>query len=192
MLNPIQNAGLFLVNTFFDFVLLLFMVRFLLCWARSDYFNPITRFIVNVTQRLVVPIRIVLRTHWNIEFASLFIIFAVAIAKYCLLGFITVGGIQNPFGLLLLASGEFIKLLLTTLFYAIFLFVIVSLIQQSFSPLGRLLQQLTTPILRPFQRIIPTVSGFDLSPIPAIISLQLLIILVANPLLAMGTSITFA
>ena len=191
MLNPLQNAGLFLINTFFDFVLFLFMIRFLLCWVRADYFNPITRFIVNCTQMLVIPLRRILPTRWNIEFSSLLIIIILAILKYVFLGMFVLGTLNNPGGLLLLAAGEIIKLVCQIFFYAIFLYAIVSLVQQGYSPLGRILLQLTAPILKPFQRWIPPVGGFDLSPLPALILLQLIIILLATPLLGLGTGLTF-
>jgi YggT family protein len=190
-MNPLQNAGLFLINMFFDFALLLFMIRFLLCWVRADYFNPITRFIINCTQKIISPLRRILPTRWNIEFASLLVIILLITLKYTLLGLIAAGGIKNPLGLLFLTAGEIIKLICNTFFYAIFLFAILSLVQQGFSPLARVLQQLVTPILRPFQRLIPPVSGFDLSPLPALILLQLSVILFANPLLGLGTGIAF-
>ena len=192
MLSPIQNAEMFLVNTLFDLYLLILMIRLILCWARADYFNPITRFIIVCTQPIIAPLRRLLPTYAKIEFSTLFLIILLNTLKFFLVGLIAIGIPKNSLGLLLLASVDAFKLLLNTFFYAIFLQAIISWIQPGFSPIAVLLTQLTAPIMRPIQRVMPTFGGFDLSPIPALILLQLLIILVANPLMNLGTIITFS
>ncbi len=63
--------------------------------------------------------------------------------------------------------------------------------QVQYSPAGAILEQITSPILRPFRRVIPLISGFDLSPIPALIFLQLLLILFINPLYANSIELAY-
>jgi len=46
-----------------------------------------------------------------------------------------------------------------------------------YSPLSQPVQQLTRPILEPIRRIVPTISGIDLSPLVAILLLQALLML---------------
>ncbi len=48
-----------------------------------------------------------------------------------------------------------------------------------------LLFSLTQPILKPIQRFVPPIGGLDLSPVVAIIGLQLLKLLILPPLLAL-------
>jgi YggT family protein len=57
------------------------------------------------------------------------------------------------------------------------------------SPTIRLLAQITSPVMRPLHRIIPLINGIDITPIPAMIILQLLIIIVANPIIVLGTAL---
>lgn len=45
----------------------------------------------------------------------------------------------------------------------------------------------TEPLLRPIRRFIPTVAGFDFSPLIALILLQLLGILVLDPLMGFSS-----
>ena len=49
--------------------------------------------------------------------------------------------------------------------------------------------KLTDPILQPFQRIIPAIGGFDLSPLVAILVLYLAQALIAQPLLDFGAGL---
>lgn len=191
MTTPIQDAELFLINTIFDLYLLILMIRFILCWVRSNYFNPITRFIINCTQPIVAPLRRLLPTYHGIEFATLVWILIIATLKFFLIGLVIVGLPKVPAGLLVLACANALKLLLNTFFYAILLQAILSWVQPGYSPLGELLFQITTPIMRPIRRVIPPLGGIDISPLPALIILQLLLIVLVNPMMTQGMGLTF-
>ena len=67
--------------------------------------------------------------------------------------------------------------------FAIFVQVILSWLNPgTHNPVIGLLYSLTSPVLRPIQRLLPPISGMDLSPLFALIGLQVLKMLVA-PLL---------
>ena len=100
---------------------------------------------------------------------------------------LVVTGIPSFVPALFLVSGaDALKLFLNTFFYGIFLLAILSWFQNGYSPVTQMLTQLTSPVMRPIQRVVPPVGAFDLSPIIALILLQLLIILIATPLLDYG------
>lgn len=191
MLGPLQQALLFLINVVFDLYLILLTMRLILCWIRADYYNPVTQFVVKFTQPLVKPLRIVIPTIAHIEFASLVLIIILNMVKFFFLGVITAGLPHNPLGLVLLSLADTLKLILNTFFFAILLQAIMSWINQTYSPVTHFLYQITAPIMRPIQKVVPPVGGIDLSPIPALILLQLLIILVVNPLMTLGWGIAF-
>lgn len=46
------------------------------------------------------------------------------------------------------------------------------------APLNRLVGQMTAPVLRPLQRIVPPISGIDLTPLIAILLAQIILIFV--------------
>lgn len=189
-MGPLSTAAIFLVNTLFDLYLFVLMIRLILAYNRANYFNPITQFIIKLTQPLVVPVRRILPNFRNIEFSTLILILLIEIVKFFLLGILS-GSLLNPIGLPLLAVADALKILLNTFFYAIFIQAILSWVQQGYSPVNQILDQITQPILRPFHRIIPNIGGFDITPIAALILLQLLIILVVNPLTTLGVGMTF-
>lgn len=177
MTGSLNNALMFLISTLFDMYLFILCVRLILAWSRANYFNPITQFIIKITQPLVGPLRRVIPNVLGIEFSTLLLIFMLEMVKYSLLSLVVMG-MPDVLTLLALGAAYTIKLILTTFFYAILFQALLSWFQPSYSPMSQLLAQMTSPILRPIQRIIPPISGFDISPIPALIILQLLIILV--------------
>ena len=186
---PLNTALLFLVNTLFDLYLLLLVIRLLLAFAGANYFNPIIQFIIKFTQPLVGPLRRMIPNRYGIEFSTLLIILVIEMVKFFLVGLLSIG-MANILGLIVLAVADTLKLILNTYFFAILIQAILSWIQP-YSPANQILAAMTTPIIRPLQRVIPPIGGFDITPIPALIILQLLIILVAGPLFALGTGIAF-
>jgi YggT family protein len=81
--------------------------------------------------------------------------------------------------LLLFAIADLILLLINIFIFSILVQVILSWINPgTYTPVGALLYSLTNPILAPIQRIIPAVAGIDLSPLFALIGLQVLKMLI--------------
>lgn len=191
MQNPISTAGLFLINVLFDLYLLVLMVRLILCLAGANYFNPITQVIIKLTQPLVAPLRRMIPNIRNLETSTLIIIVLLEIIKYVLIAFIVTGLADNFVGLFVLAVTDGLKLFFDTFFYAILLQTILSWVHAGYSPVSQLLLQITMPIMRPLQRLIPPVGGFDISPIPALILLQLITILFIKPLMSVGAGMSF-
>lgn len=190
MPNPIHNATIFLITTLFDLYLFVLMVRVILVHARADYFNPLSQFVVKLTQPIINPLRRILPNVAHFELASIFLILALEVLKFFLIS-IMVTGVPHITGLLILAIGDAAKILLNTFFYAILFQVLLSWIQPGYSPVGRVLSLITSPIMKPIQRIVPPIGGMDISPIPALIILQLLMILVITPLLNVGLRMSF-
>lgn len=190
-MGSLQAAGLFLVNTLFDLYLFVLMLRVMLSAVGAHYFNPISQFVIKLTDPIVAPLRRVIRNFKKIETATLLIILLLQLLKYFLIGWMTIGFSMNVLGLGILAIVDSLKLVLDIFFYAILLQAILSWLHTAYTPLSVVLTQLTTPILRPFQRVVPLVSGIDLSPLVALIVLQLITIIVVKPLIILGTTIAF-
>jgi YggT family protein len=191
MPNPFSTAGLFLVNIIFDLYLLTLMVRLILFWARANYFNPVTQVILKLTNPIIIPIRRIIPNIKNLETSTLVVLLLLEIIKYSLIGLITIGFPDSVLGLLVLSFADCLKLLVNTFFYAILLQAIMSWVRAGYSPVSELLSLITRPLMRPFQRLIPPVGGMDISPIPVMILLQLMVIVLVNPLLSIGTTMAF-
>ncbi len=183
-MSGMNDALLFLISTLFDLYLIILVVRMLLAYAGANYFDPVTQFVVRSTDFLVKPLRRIIPNVFRIEFSTLVIIFALECLKYFLLSTVTRSGLPVV-SIGIVALADMIKMVLNTMMYAIILQVILSWVQTN-SPVNFILYKITAPIMRPIQRVCPAVGGFDISPIPAIILLQLLVILVPNQLMQIG------
>ena len=82
-----------------------------------------------------------------------------------------------------------INAVLTLMFWIILIRVLMSWVSPDpYNPLVRALYQITDPILRPAQRLIPPIGGLDLSPIVVLLGIQFLKIFLVQSLhqVAMG------
>ncbi|HEU5280886.1 MAG TPA: YggT family protein [Gammaproteobacteria bacterium] len=188
-MSALTQGLLFLINTLFDLFLFVLVIRVILAWSGANYFDPITQFIVRMSDFIVKPLRRILPNVKQIEIATLTLIFALELVKFSSIAFLSVGTPQIM-GLMVLSLADMIKLFIQTFFYAILVQALMSWVQPN-SPMNNVLYQITAPLIRPFQRIIPLIGGMDISPIPAMILLQLLLITLITPLMSFGLSLTF-
>ena len=75
---------------------------------------------------------------------------------------------------------NFLRLLCEVLTFAIFIRVILSWFSPRPNALTVILEKITEPILAPLRRIIPRAGMFDLTPLAAIILLQLIAVLLSR------------
>jgi len=175
------NAADFLIRTVFEIYLLLIMLRFLMQWARADFYNPLCQFFVMVTDPPLRPLRRVIPTVARFDIPSLVLMFVLAFAEHWLLFFIH-GVFGGPVGLSVLVLAELLALLLNIFFWAIFIQVVISWVNPGLNnPVTALLYSLNEPLLAPVRRLLPPMRGLDFSPLVVILAVQLLQILVVAP-----------
>jgi YggT family protein len=188
MPDTVQNAFVFLINTFFTLYLYILMIRVLLVWAGANYFDPITQFVVKLTDFIIKPLRRFMPNVNRIETITILLILTIELIKFFFISMI-MSIIPHIIGLFILSIADMLRILMDTLFYAILLQVILSWLQP-YSPVNRILYQLTFPIMRPIQKFIPPIAGIDISPLFAIIALQFLNYILVQPLIFTGWRIT--
>lgn len=183
----VADALSFIVGSIGQLYAFVLILRLLLPWFRADFRNPLAQGILRITSPLVVPLRRVLPAVGRIDTATFVVTFFVLYVTLFLVSLIL--GLRPGPGALALSATIYIPLLILRLY--IFL-VIVRVVLSWISPPGYnpaivLFYTLTDPVLRPFQRIIPNMGGFDLSPLFAIILVGALIRIVQGfvPLLLM-------
>lgn len=189
-MSSIYQGLLFLINTLFDLALFVLAVRLILAWSGARYYDPITQLVVKLTDFVVKPLRRFLPNLKGIETSTLTLIFILECVKFIIIGSLSMG-FPNLLGIGVLSIADGARLFVQTFFYAILIQALMSWVQPT-SPLNNVLYQVTVPILRPFQRLFPLVAGMDISPIPAMIFLQLLLIVMVNPLMNLGLSLSYA
>lgn len=184
--NYFSDAGSFLIDTVIGLYMLAVILRFLLQWVRADFYNPISQFLVTVTNPPLVALRRLIPGMFGIDLASIVLLLALAVAKIYLI--YTISGLTPRFpGVLLLAVGEVIQLGVYVFIFAMLIRVVLSWIQPGgYNPVLVLINQLTEPMMAPARRIIPPFGGLDISPILVFIFLYLTLMLVVRPILDFG------
>ena len=171
--NYVGNAATFLIETLFGLYILIVMLRFLLQWVRADFYNPVSQFIVKATQPALAPLRRIIPGFGGADLAAVVLMFAL---KFIELWLITglLGITPQVAGLAILCIAELLGLLINVFIFAILIQVIISWVNPGmYNPVMGLLHSINEPLLAPARRLIPPISGLDLSPIAVIICLQL-------------------
>lgn len=183
------NAGTFLIETLVGLVLMVVMLRFILQLIRADFHNPVSQFIVKVTNPMLVPLRRFIPGIAGIDMSSVVLLFSIQYLELFLLTAVT-GSVFFPLGMLVIATAKIVGLVLTVFTFAILIQVVISWVNPGvYNPVIGLLNQITEPVLGRARKIIPPIGGFDLSPIVAMIGLQLLSIILVAPIMDLGISL---
>jgi YggT family protein len=178
----IAQASLFLLDVLTAFLTAALLLRFYMQACRVSFHNQIGTFVVELTNWLVRPLRKVLPGWYGIDLASLLPAYLLQVS-FVLAVWLLRGGAEGwaveTWLPLLLWRG-----LLATLRLSIYLLIGALLVQavlswvSPYSPLSQPLSQLTGPVLRPIQRVVPLVGTIDLSPLIAIVLAQLVLMFI--------------
>ena len=180
------NAGIFLIQTLFGLYAGAVMLRFLLALVRADFYNPVSQFLVKVTNPPLLPLRRIIPGVMGIDMASVVLLIVLEATKLLLIAAVQGFGI-HPLGLLVLSLAELLSLLINIYFFTILIQVILSWVSPgNYNPAVALLYSLNEPLLGRARRILPPISGFDLSPILVLVGLQLLEMLLVAPIQDLG------
>jgi len=183
----VNNAGLFLIDTLFGLYILVVLLRFLLQQLRADFHNPVSQFVITVTNPPLRVLRRFIPGVSGIDLSSVFLMLALSMIKSWLI-FSMVGQPTTFQGLLVYAAGELLQLTVYVFIFTILIRVILSWIapQQGFNPALRLLYDLTEPLMAPARRLVPPIAMMDVSPIVLFILLYLTLMLLVQPILDLG------
>lgn len=174
-MNSATVAGFFLIQTLFDLYLSVLILRLILQFFNADFYNPISQFVVKLTDPLILPLRRVIPRVRFIDLSVLTLFIIIDIIKFVLLIVLFGSSSLRIFSFILLVIFDFIKLTLNIFFYAILIRVILSWISPySAEPAMEVLYKITEPLLAPIRRVIPPIAGFDLSPLFVLIGLKLI------------------
>jgi len=163
-----MNPFVFLIDILFQLYATVLLIRLLLQWVRADFYNPISQFIVKITNPPVIPLRKIIPGFGGIDVATLLLAFLVLAIKAMLI-YQTI----EPLAILIIATGETLILIISIFLYSIIIQAIMSWVNPDpRNPAVSLLNSLTFPILKHFRNLMPPISGMDISPIFAIIILM--------------------
>ena len=163
-----MRAIIFLIETSFNIILSIFLIRMILQWVRANFRNPIIQVITRFTNPIILPLRKILPPIGKLDTASL--IACLSIASLMTLSLFLLHGIElnvilSQPQVLILDTLRRLLLSIVQLYWILILFcIILSWTQpQQHSPLTALLSELTEPLLKPMRRLIKPLGGLDCS-----------------------------
>ena len=161
-----NEIATYLLQTVLSLYLVAMLLRFLLQLVRADFYNPISQFLVKITNPLVIPLRRVLPGYGGIDVASL--VLALLIQLIAIVSMLALHGAGMPgvVQLVLWSVLGVVGLLVNIYFFALLAMIILSWIAPgSGHPALHLLYQITEPVMAPFRKMLPPMGGMDFSPI---------------------------
>ena len=177
----LTNALIFLVNTVFGLFVVALLLRFYLQWVRASYRNPLSEFLQALTDFMVRPARRLIPGLWGLDLATLALAWLVQLVEILIVLQIKDYGLGPAAGqtfaaAALLALVMLVKIGLYIVMAAVIVQVVLSWVGP-YSPLMPLANSMTRPFLRVFQRRVPPIGNVDLSPLFALVVIQLLLML---------------
>lgn len=174
-----MQAIAFLLDAVAGFFCSLFVLRFLMQAMRVSFAGQIGDFVVKLTNWAIKPLRRVIPGFAGLDWASLL----AALLTQLILAVLLVGlagpGLNAEPGavagmLLWFAVRALLRMGVYIFIGALILQAVLSWINP-YSPLAAPAHQLTRPLLDPIRRVVPAISGIDLSPLVAILLLQVVL-----------------
>lgn len=170
---------LFLADAVIGFFSVLLLLRFYMQAFRVSFSGPFGHFVLTLTNWAVKPLRRVVPGLMGLDLASLLaalllqmllMALALSLSSAAFLADGAALGVAVVWG----AVRSILRLSVYLLIGALILQAVLSWVNP-YSPLAGPLNQLTRPFLSPIRRILPPISGIDLSPLVAILAAQVLL-----------------
>ncbi len=168
----------FLLNVVAGLVTGACLLRFYMQLQRVPFSNPVGRLVFALSDWLVLPLRRVLPAAGGIDWASLVGAFLVQLAQLLILWLL--GGMgPGVVWLIWLAAFGVARVAVSGLMGLLIVYAVLSWVQAR-SLIGDVVARLCEPLLRPIRRVVPLLGGVDLSPLVALILLQVLTIVLGH------------
>lgn len=168
----------FILEAVAGFFSVLFLLRFIMQARRASFANQLGGFVMQLTDWAVKPLRRIIPGIGGYDWSSLVAAYLVQLLLLVLIVSVA-GGLaaMTPDVWLLLLGKALLGLVRQVVYLFMFALIIAAVLSwvNPYSPLAGPINQLTRPILAPIQRILPPISGIDLSPLVAILLLQVVL-----------------
>ena len=162
------------------------LLRLYMQYHRVPFGNPLGRFVFAVSDWIVLPLRRIVPSVKRWDLASGVAAWLLVLVKFLLL-WLLMGGLDRWAILPLISFIGLLQLAVSGLTALLIVYAVLSWVPSASSMLHDLIARLAEPLVRPLRRFIPLVGGVDLSPLAAIVLLQVGAIILGN---VMATAFT--
>jgi YggT family protein len=174
-----SNPIIFLIEVIFGLYMAIVALRIIMQWAEWEYHNPVVTMIIRVTQVPVKFLRRFIPAIGRWDTATIILLLLLSMIKLVFISLLKTG-IPQVSAFLMLILTDIFSLFITLFTVSIIVEVILSWLspQGSYNPITPLITRMNTPILKPIRQMLPTMGGIDLSPLIALLGIQILSMLV--------------
>ena len=186
-MSDFLSSFISLLQSAINIYIYILLLRFMLQKLGANYYNAIIQVFVKLTDFIVKPMRRIIPGFrgYDVAIATLIIIFQLIAILVGLL-FLTQDW-SKSWALVLIIIGELGKKILYIYLAAIIIQSIVSWFPSLYkSPASEIVYLLVDPVMRRARRIIPPIAGIDLSAIPVLFLIYIIIGVILNPLIVVG------
>ncbi|HTT10151.1 MAG TPA: YggT family protein [Burkholderiaceae bacterium] len=157
------------------------LLRAYMNWVGMPSRNPLAQFAIALTDWLVRPLRRVIPPAGRWDTASLVAAYLVAVVMMALTFVLIGAGVGTwPLGsLLMTALVQVLRWCLYMVFFLTLVHVVFSWVNP-YAPVAPAVAMLVRPFLAPFQRILPPIGGFDLSPLVLLVVVNVLLLVLSR------------
>jgi YggT family protein len=192
---------LLIINTLFDLYVMLVLLRFLFQMLRTNFYNPISQFVVRATTPPLKPLRRIIPGFAGQDMAAIVLSMLLLLTKYFLVralgaAAIDIANVLAPVasisiaGLFIVAIAEILATFINIFLFAIIIEVILSWVNPgAYNPMTALISSISRPVMKPIQRFIPPMGGLDLSPLFATLALMVIKMLLIPPVIYLATQL---
>lgn len=197
--NYFTSPLAFIITTVFDLYILLVLMRFILQMLRADFYNTVSQFIVKMTTPPLKLLRRFIPSMMGQDTSAIVLCLVIIYAKFILLRVLDIPvvaiadvrvpiGLVSYAGLIIYSIADLISLFISVFLVATIIQVVISWVSPGqYNPVIGLVNTITAPILRPIQKRLPAMGGFDFSSMVAILVLMVGKMLIVPPIIQLGS-----
>lgn len=171
---------LFLLDTVFTLFGMALLLRLWMQLTRLPSRNPVSQGVFQVTDWIVRPLRRIIPGIGGIDWATVLAAYLTAVA-FLVCRALVLDADPLAFLPVILGLGVLylLKWAISMVMWVTLLMAVLSWINPQ-SPLAGPIWHLTAPLLRPIQRVMPRLGGFDMSPLVLFVIAQILLMVIAG------------
>ena len=180
--NYMTDPVIFIIDTLFSLYILAVLLRFLLQWCGAEFYNPISQFLVKATHPPLRLLRRFIPPIGKIDTSSLVLVLTLQMLSD--FSILLLKGVSISFAALtILSITQLVSLLINIFIFSVFASALLSWLNPgTFNAASSILHSLTEPLLNICRKFIPDFGGIDLSPLAALLLLQLAKMILLPPL----------
>lgn len=173
----------FLIHVLFESYVFLLLLRVWLQKLSGSWYNPITRFCLQLTNPVVKPLRRFIPGIGGFDLSVVLAAWVFEVAQLALLSFLRMSE-PSWLGVIVFALFALITKTISIFLFATIIAAIMSwFVTARQNPIAEVAELLSAPLVNSVRQLLPAIGGLDLSPMVVIFGLYVVQQFVVNPLM---------